>query len=300
MQTNSGVPEPDSSPLAIPADVLRAHERSENFPVALRLLPRRYREDLGAVYAFARGVDEIGDSATGRRADALRAVDTDIDRTWAGEPVTDPVLAGLATTVVEHGIPAEPFHHLVAANVQDQLVHRYETFADLRGYCRLSADPVGRIVLAVFGQASPTAIELSDRVCTALQLLEHWQDVAEDRRAGRVYLPLEDLRAFGVEEGDLDRPDAGPAVTALLRFEIDRAARLLEDGSGIVHELRGWARVSVAGFVAGGRATVAALRATGGDVLSRSVVPSASGTAARLVALLASATVHDAVRWCRA
>jgi squalene synthase HpnC len=299
MQTNSGAPEPDSAPLAIPADVLWAHERSENFPVALRLLPRRYREDLGAVYAFARGVDEIGDSAIGDRTEALRAVDADIDRTWAGDAVADPVLAGLAATVVEHGVPAEPFHRLVAANVQDQLIHRYETFADLRGYCRLSADPVGRIVLAVFGQASPTAIELSDRVCTALQLLEHWQDVAEDRRAGRVYLPLEDLRAFGVEEGDLDRPRAGPAVTALLRFEIDRAARLLEDGSGIVHELRGWARVSVAGFVAGGRATVAALGRTGGDVLSRSAVPSTSGTAARLVALLASATVHDAVRWCR-
>ena len=302
MRTDGVAREPDEvdpSPLAISADALRAHERSENFPVVLRLLPRRYREDLAAVYAFARGIDEIGDSATGNRSDLLRRVDADIDRTWAGEPVADPVLARLGATVVGRGVPPEPFHRLVAANLQDQRVHRYETFADLRGYCRLSADPVGRIVLAVFGQTSPGAIELSDRVCTALQLLEHWQDVAEDRRAGRVYLPLEDLRAHGVAETDLDRPPASPHVAALMRFEIDRAARLLDDGAGIVEELGGWARVSVAGFVAGGRATVGALRSTGGDVLSRSAVPSTSGTAARLVALLASALVNDAVRWCR-
>jgi squalene synthase HpnC len=269
---------------------LDAHERSENFPVALRFLPRQHRRDLRAVYAFARGVDEVGDTSDGDRTASLRRLDRELGRIWTGGPISDPVLVELGRTVRAHDLPAEPFHRLVEANLQDQVVTRYPTYDDLLGYCRLSADPVGRIVLGVFGQSgSDLTVELSDRVCTALQLLEHWQDVAEDRRAGRVYLPQEDLRAHGVSEDDLDAPAASPEVAALMRFEIDRAARLLEDGAGIVGRLHGWARPCVAGFVAGGRATAAALRRTDGDVLGRPATPSKAGTAGRLLALWAGA-----------
>lgn len=273
-----------------PLVALRARERTENFPVVLRALPRQVRAELHAVYAYARLVDEIGDSAPGDRIAQLHDVDEALTHTWAGRPTTDPVLAGLAATVVPHGLSVEPFRDLVRANLADQTTSRYESFDDLLGYCRLSAVPVGRIVLAVFDQDRPEPAWLSDSVCTALQLLEHWQDVGEDRRAGRVYLPQEDLRRHGVAETELDAPTASAALRSLMRFEIERAAELLAEGAPIVGELRGWARLCVAGFVAGGEATVAALRRTDGDVLGRSARPSRHGTLARLVTHAARAT----------
>jgi squalene synthase HpnC len=277
------------SPDAPDARALRGREHHENFPVALRLLPRRHREALHAVYGFARTVDELGDSFPGDRVAALHEFDADLDRLWAGEPPHHPVLHRLRPVVHEHHLAEQPFHDLVRANLQDQQVSRYERFDDLLGYCRLSADPVGRIVLGVFGVDDPETVRLSDRVCTALQLLEHWQDVAEDRRAGRVYLPQLDLRARGVAESDLDAAHASTALRGLMLFETGRAAAMLEEGSAIVGRLDGWARLSVAGFVAGGQATVEALRRTGGDVLGRDAHPSRARTAARLVALLAGA-----------
>ena len=126
----------------------------------------------------------------------------------------------------------------------------YETFDDLLGYCRLSADPVGRLVLAVFGATDPRTVRLSDRVCTALQLLEFWQDVAEDRRDGRVYLPAESMRAHGVTGSDLDAPRASPSLRRLLADETWRAESLLDSGSELLGLLHGWARVAVAGYVA--------------------------------------------------
>jgi squalene synthase HpnC len=268
---------------------LAKREKGENFPVALAVLPRRHRAPLHAVYAFARTVDDLGDRADGDRVALLRTLDEQVSRTWAGEPVGDPVLDGLRAVVVDR-VPERYFHDLVAANLQDQRVSRYPTFDDLMGYCRLSADPVGRIVLAVFGRHTDDRVALSDRVCTALQLLEHWQDVGEDRRAGRVYLPLEDLAAFGVPEEDLDAPHASPALARLMRFEIERAATILAEGTPLVRRLRGWARICVAGYVAGGRATVTALRRTEGDVLGGPTAPSRTRTAASLGRLLSART----------
>jgi squalene synthase HpnC len=279
---------------AFSGDAHRARERSENFPVALRALPARHRRDLHAVYAFARTVDEFGDGAPADpavRTARLRAFDAELDRIWTGGAVTDPVLVGLRPTVERHDLDAGPFHDLVRANLQDQVVTRYPTYAELRDYCRLSADPVGRIVLGLFGQLDDERAALSDQVCTALQLVEHWQDVGEDHRAGRVYLPLEDFARFGLTEEDLAvdvaESSAGDALRALVRFETDRAAALLDEGTPLVRRLHGWARPCVAGFVAGGRATVAALRRTSGDVLGRPARPSKPGTLARLVVLLA-------------
>ncbi|MGH3411778.1 MAG: squalene synthase HpnC [Marmoricola sp.] len=274
----------DVVPTAPTATALRARERAENFPVALGILPRRERQELHAAYAFARTVDELGDSFAGDRAAQLHRVDDALDRAWVGRPTGDPVVDRLHHTGLT-SLPVQPFHDLVQANLQDQEVSRYATYADLLGYCRLSADPVGRIVLGVFGCTDPATVELSDRVCTALQLLEHWQDVGEDRRAGRVYLPQQDLAAHRVGESELDRGAASPALCGLMRFEIDGAADLLASGAPVVGRLHGWARLCVAGFVAGGQATVAALRRTGGDVLGRPSRPSRPGTAVRLVRL---------------
>jgi squalene synthase HpnC len=267
----------------------RGRENGENFPVALRLLPREHREHLHNIYAFVRMVDEIGDSFAGDRSARLHEVAADLGTIWEDGQPTDPVLRRLASTVRARGLSAEPFGRLIEANLQDQVVSRYATFAELCGYCRLSADPIGRMVLEVFGQAGPETIARSDEVCSALQLLEHWQDVAEDWRAGRVYLPQEDLQTYGVDEHDLDQPAAGPQLRSLMRFEIERAAGLLGEGTAIVGQLRGWGRISVSGFVAGGQATVSALRHTRGDVLGRSARPSRLTTATRIAILLARA-----------
>jgi squalene synthase HpnC len=245
--------------------------------VALRLLPRALRADLVAVYDVARVIDDLGDDGScriagsaggGDRIALLEQFRADLATVWDGGAPEHPVLQHLVPTVRAHGLDREPFEKLVRANLQDQRVHRYATYAQLREYCALSADPIGRIVLALFGYSDPAATPLSDRVCTALQLIEHWQDVAEDRRSGRIYLPQEDLIAFGVAETELDGVVASPALRRLMLFQITRATELLDSGAPLIGLLRGWSRLAVAGYVAGGRAALDALHRTGGDVLA--------------------------------
>ncbi len=261
----SPAPAGDASHLS--AGQARGRERGENFPVALRVLPARYRHRLHAVYRYARYVDDLGDEARGDRRAGLSAVRAEVDRLYRGERVEDPVVAGLRPTVEQCGLPRDPLLRLVQANLQDQDVTRYQTFDGLLDYCRLSADPVGEIVLYVFGQVTDDRIMLSNRICTGLQLVEHWQDIAEDRRAGRVYLPQEDLRRFGVAEQELDKDSAAPPLRALVAFETERAAALLESGAALVPAMRGWGRLAVSGYLAGGRAAVAALARAGHDPL---------------------------------
>jgi squalene synthase HpnC len=261
------------------AVTLRDKQRAENFPVAMRVLPGRFREHLVAVYDFARVVDDLGDEAVGDRTALLDEFAADLATIWDGGTPRSAVLRRLAATVRACDLPREPFENLVEANRWDQRISRYASFDDLRAYCALSADPVGRIVLGIFEAhqrarrrtraRDPVAIELSDRVCTALQLVEHWQDVAEDRRAGRIYLPADDLARYGVAETDLDAAPTPPAVRRLLAFETDRAAALLDSGAPLVGRLRGWARLAVAGYVAGGRAAIDALRRADFDVLTQ-------------------------------
>ena len=169
----------------------------------------------------------------------------------------DDAIAGRAEVTVE-------FDHHAAELARDP----YPTYQRLREYCALSAHPLGRIVLEIFDVGDPAAIGLSDQVCAALQLIEHWQDVGEDRAAGRVYLPAEDLARFGVSERDLDADVASPALRRLMTFQTDRAEALLRSGAELIGALRGWARLVVAGYVAGGLAGVDALRRSRGDVLA--------------------------------
>jgi squalene synthase HpnC len=224
-----------------------------------------------ALYGFARLTDDIGDEV---RPDArLRLLDeleVEVARIYddrSGGPRL-PVLRELAVTVAGCGIPARPLLDLIQANRQDQLVTRYETFEDLAGYCRLSANPVGLVVLHIFGAASAERERLSDNICTALQLVEHWQDVAEDFGNGRIYLPRQDMQRFGCTEADLAEPVTGPQVRALIAYEAARASALLDEGAPLIGTLRGAARLAVAGYVAGGRAALSAIAACGNDVLS--------------------------------
>jgi squalene synthase HpnC len=289
-----------------------ARASGENFPVALRLLPTSRRAYLMAVYAFARTTDDIGDRAPPeQRTGLLDELEADLRRLYAslgpdgegarggdtearrgdggvapgrdGQGARTRVVRALAPAVADCGIPIQPFLDLVEANRQDQVITRYQTLADLLGYCRLSANPVGRIVLHVFGFFTEPRAELSDSICTALQLAEHWQDVAEDLRAGRIYLPAQDMAEFGCTEQDLSQASASPQVRALIAAETRRATAMLDEGAPLIGTLRGAARVAVAGYVAGGRAALAAITAADHDVLSGTPVPRKRRLAAELI-----------------
>jgi squalene synthase HpnC len=247
----------------------------ENFPVALRIVPAVHRRALRAIYHYARLVDDIGDEAPpDERAALLDVVDRDIDALYAGAAPSLHAVRALASVVDAHLIPEAPLRKLVQANRLDQEMPRYDTWDQLVAYCSLSADPVGHLVLYAFDAATPERIALSDRVCTALQIIEHCQDVAEDFAQGRVYLPAEDLRAFGCTEADLAAPVTPTRLRGVLARVSDRAELLLAEGGPLIGQLQGWARFCVTGYLAGGRATLAALRAHGYDVHGTRIRPS--------------------------
>jgi squalene synthase HpnC len=266
----------DAAPTAPSAGEVMARAEGENFPVASRVLPRRVRAHLLAVYGFARLVDELGDSAPGDRLAALDWLEGELALAYDGTP-EHPLMCRLAVTVRECALPREPFQRLIEANRQDQRVSSYDTWQQLREYCALSADPVGEIVLGVFGAATPQRVALSDSICTALQLAEHCQDVAEDFAAGRVYLPAEDMRRFGATAAELQptasERDRAP-LRAVLGFEVQRARELLDAGAPLIGELRGRERLAVAAFVAGGHAALDAIQRARCEVMSGA--PSAS------------------------
>ena len=273
-----------------------AKAAAENFPVALRVLPRRHRAHLTALYGFARLVDDIGDEPLpGLPADAspetitatrLRLLDDlqlDVAKIYdgKGEPELDAIRA-LKVTVDECAVPRQPLDDLIQANRQDQLVTRYETYDELKKYCELSANPVGQVVLAIMGAATPARITASDSICTALQIVEHTQDVAEDLANDRIYLPREDLERFGVTELDLAEPRAGANVRQLIKFEADRAEQLLDEGAPLIGTLRGAARIAVAGYLAGGRAALKAIADKNYDVLQSTPKPGKADTLAAM------------------
>jgi 15-cis-phytoene synthase len=238
----------------------------ENFSVASLALGRDTRAHLTAIYGFARLVDQLGDEMDGDRLEILDEFEQDLHRVFDGTPEHE-LLQRLAPTVRACNLPREPFLRLIEANRRDQHTPVYATFDELVEYCDYSANPVGELVLHVFGAATPDRIALSDRVCTALQLAEHWQDVGEDFRRGRIYLPAEDLERFGVERDELGREHASEALRHLLEFEVERARRILDQGAPLIGRLRGRARFAVAGYVGGGRAALEAIANAGYDVL---------------------------------
>ncbi len=272
------------------ASASAAKMAAENFPVALRVLPRGVRDDLAAVYRFARFVDDVGDELPGGTAERLAVLDVIADelRLLPDGGSTLPPVAELADLTRRHGVPVQDYLDLVEANRVDQHVAAYETFDDLLGYCRLSAAPVGRIVLHVADAATPALIEDSDAVCAALQVLEHCQDVGEDARRGRVYLPAAELRAAGVTDAELTGTATSPRLRRVLADQVVRARDLLRQGAPLVSRLHGWARLAVSGYVAGGLATADALEAATYDVLGQDVHPSSRRTA-----------VHAARVWAR-
>ncbi|MFJ9770948.1 squalene synthase HpnC [Kitasatospora sp. NPDC101157] len=299
---------------------------AENFPVAPFFLPAAWRDDLMAAYGFARLVDDAGDgdladpaataallgveqrppatpsaqsgppspAETAFRLALLDGLERDLDRAFetalrsaGAEPPRHPLMSALVPLVDRHGLTPEPFRRLIEANRVDQTITRYPTYDDLAGYCTLSADPVGRLVLAIAGVSTPERIALSDAICTALQVVEHLQDVAEDLSRGRIYLPTEDLERFGVTEEELAAPRATGAVRELIAFEAERARTLLDRGAPLVGTVRGRLRLLLAGFTAGGYAALAAVEDAGFDVLARQAKPDKRRLAVKAAAIFA-------------
>jgi squalene synthase HpnC len=249
------------------SQAVMAQARDENFPVASLVLGSRRRAALMAIYGVSRLIDDIGDEAAGDRDALLDWVDSELARVFGeGGAPEHPAMRALALEARAFDLPRAPFHRLVEANRQDQVVTRYDTFAELIEYCELSAAPVGELVLHVFGAASTERLALSERICAGLQVTEHIQDVTEDYTRGRVYIPREDLARFACEEADLAHRN--PKAGAVVAFEVHRARALLSAGAPLARLLPPRPRAAIAGFVAGGRATLDAIERVGYDVWS--------------------------------
>ena len=267
-------------------ETVASRARTENFPVASLLFPRRLRPHLRAVYGFARLVDILGDefsagspeshevrSTSDVARDRLAALDElerEVDRCYGGEPQW-PVMRVLQPTIIEFDLPREPFLRLIEANRMDQRVSEYETWSDLRFYCTHSADPVGRLVLGLLRRADDAELlAASDEVCTGLQLVNFLQDVPRDLDLGRIYLPAEDRRLFRVER--LDRPS--DELRSLLEFEAARARVLLAKGALLQERIGGRVGRAVGLFARGGLAALEALEHARWDVFTQRPRPS--------------------------
>ena len=249
------------------ARVTRTHY--ENFSVASWLLPRHLVPHFEAVYAYCRWADDLADE-TGGGVRALALLDWwrfELLDAYGGRP-WHPVMVALQDTIKAFDIPPEPLLNLLLAFAQDQHVKAYGTFAQLRGYCANSADPVGRLVLHLFGCATPDRVKLSDEICTGLQLANFCQDVARDADLGRVYLPAEDLARFGVDAADFTTRRVTPGFRQLMAFEVERARGYFDRGAPLLATLPGPARRNVGLFLGGGRAILDAIERRGFDVLS--------------------------------
>jgi squalene synthase HpnC len=228
-----------------------ADQHYENFSVASKLLPAPIRLDLARIYAYCRTTDDLGDESGSREAARARLEmwRDELTALFSGKPPIHPVLIALSQTIDAHQMPIEPFTDLIAANIQDQEVSSYETWTDVLAYCRNSAAPVGRMVLAVFGIYSPATVPLSDDVCIGLQLANFAQDVARDATIGRTYLVQSDIRAGGKAEAT--------------RIMVERARQLLDSGRALERMAPAGLRFQLALYRMGGLAICDAIARIG-------------------------------------
>jgi squalene synthase HpnC len=241
----------------------------ENFPVASRLVPAGLRPAVVAIYRFARAADDLadeGDASPGERLAALDGFARSLDAIARGETPAAAPFPELAHAIRAHELPLGPFHDLLSAFRQDVLTHRYAQFADVLDYCRRSANPVGRLLLALYRAETPPNLEASDGVCTGLQLANFWQDVADDWRRNRIYLPQEDLARFGVDETQIAEGRCDGRWRELMRFETDRARERLAQGRALVPALPFRLSLELAAVIAGGERILERIDAVGGDV----------------------------------
>ena len=269
-----------------------ARSHYENFSVATWFLPRRLRQHFYNVYAYCRISDDLGDE-TGDSVASLQLLDeweAELQACYSGTP-RHPVFVALAGTVREFDIPKHEFSDLLTAFRQDQSVTRYETFDDLLGYCRYSANPVGHLVLYLCGYRDSERQQLSDYTCTALQLANFWQDVSPDLEKGRIYLPLESLRAYGVTEAEIASKRNTPQFIEMMRFEVQRAREWFDRGLPLIGKVSRELAVDLELFSRGGQEILNAIERQGYAVLGNRPAISKS----RKLALVARAALHKLI-----
>ncbi len=246
-----------------------AVDHYENFPVASLLVPARLRRPIEIIYAFARSADDIADEGTASPDERLAALAeyqqalTDIER---GEPPVSPLFKALAPVIADHALPIGLFRDLLDAFAQDVRQSRYADYPELLEYCRRSANPVGRLVLHLCGRTDTESLRQSDCICSALQLINFWQDIAIDWAKDRVYLPLEELARFDVAEADIAAARLSPQWRALLAFQVDRARQLMLSGAPLARALPGRLGWEIRLTVQGGLRILERIEAVGGDV----------------------------------
>lgn len=247
----------------------------ENFPVASWLLPSRLRQPIESIYAFARTADDFADEGDVSAAERLANLDQyarQLDEIAAGQIPSSRLFRALAETIQTHQLPIGLFHDLLDAFKQDVTKTRYASFEELMDYCRRSADPIGRLLLHLYGLTSPRNLAWSDSVCSSLQLINHWQDVAVDwkkNESGRVYLPQEDLRRFGLSEVDIAAGSVSRAWREMMAFQCQRARSMMHAGRPLGRVLPGRLGLELRAIMAGGLAILDKIDAVDGDVFRR-------------------------------
>ncbi len=227
----------------------------ENFPVASILMPRRLRKPVAAIYHFARAADDIADEGKLNDEERLQQLDEfrdELTHIANGETPLLPLFQHLASEIQEHALPMQPLHDLLDAFSQDVVKKRYDDYDELLDYCRRSANPVGNLLLHLYEEATPVNIAYSDAICSALQLINFWQDVSKDWRIARVYLPQDDLARFGVSEAQIAEGRCDDNWRALMKFEVDRARALMLSGKPLGTILTGRIGLEMRMIIQGG------------------------------------------------
>lgn len=227
----------------------------ENFPVASILMPKQLRKPIEAIYHFARAADDIADEGDLPDLERLKRLDefrAELARISTHETPLTLLFQNLATEIRQHGLPLQPFHDLLDAFSQDVMKKRYADYADLLDYCRRSANPVGTLLLHLYDEATPQNIIYSDAICSSLQIINFWQDVAKDYAIGRIYLPLDELALYGVNDAQIAQGSVDENWRALMKFQVDRARAMMLSGAPLGSILTGRIGLEMRMIIAGG------------------------------------------------
>ena len=249
-----------------------AVDHYENFPVASILLPRHLRRPVEIIYNFARQADDFadeGDIPNEERLAKLDAFRAELNRIANHENPQSPLFRDVASIVAEHQLPLQLFHDLLDAFSQDVVKKRYANFDELLDYCRRSANPVGRLLLHLYEEATPQNLIYSDAICTALQLINFWQDVKKDYAIGRIYLPLDEMTRFGVTEAHIAQGLPDKTWRDLMRFQVDRARDIMKSGAPLGTILPGRIGLEMRLIIAGGNRILHKLRSVNFDMFDR-------------------------------
>lgn len=251
------------------ASLTLATTHYENFPVASILLPKRYREPIGMIYSFARQADDFadeGDLSAEQRLSLLNDFRQELDRIEAGCPPASPFFIELARMIKTHVLPIQLFRDLLDAFSQDVVKTRYENFDEVMDYCRRSANPIGRLLLHLYGEATPDNLKSSDAICSALQIINFQQDVAIDYRKNRIYFPLDEMREYAITETQIAQGDTSGNWRQFMHFEINRARHMMRSGAPLGLRLPGRIGLELRTVIAGGERILDKLGACQGDM----------------------------------